>query len=92
MAQTPEIWRTGPLHGYAGRAGKNKDKKDYVVKADSTPEREARDQVRKQIDRYISTRKNRETPMRISAHFVNAITGLMDPHTDYFPDRSEVFQ
>ncbi len=64
---------------------KNKDKKDYVAKADSTLEREARDQVRKQMDRYFSTKKNRETKDEIFSTFVNAITSTMDPHTDYFP-------
>ena len=50
-----------PVTRICWKSGKNKDKKDYVVKADSTLEREARDQVRKQIDRYISTRKEQET-------------------------------
>lgn len=64
---------------------KNKGKKDFVVKADSTLEREARDQVRKQFDRYFTTKKNRETDDVNFSTFVNAITGTMDPHTDYFP-------
>jgi carboxyl-terminal processing protease len=64
---------------------KGKGKKDFVAKADSTLEREARDQVRKQLDRYFATKKNRETKDEIFATFVNAITTTMDPHTDYFP-------
>ncbi len=64
---------------------KNKGKKDFVSKADSTMEREARDQVRKQLDRFFSTKKTRETKDEIFATFVNAITSSMDPHTDYFP-------
>ncbi len=64
---------------------KNKGKKDFVIKADSTLEREARDQVRKQFDRYFTTKKNRETDDVNFSTFVNAITGTMDPHTDYFP-------
>ncbi|MFN8246995.1 MAG: carboxy terminal-processing peptidase [Ferruginibacter sp.] len=87
-----DLWRKRLKYGVLARytdmleeREKNKDKKDYVVKADSTLEREARDQVRKQIDRYISTRKNRETLDENFSTFVNAITGLMDPHTDYFP-------
>ncbi len=64
---------------------KNKGKKDYVAKADSTLEREARDQVRKQLDRYFSTKRNRETKDDVFSTFVNAITTTMDPHTDYFP-------
>jgi carboxyl-terminal processing protease len=64
---------------------KNKDKKDFVVKPDSTLEREARDIIRKQIVRYFSTKKNRETADENFSTFVNAITGTMDPHTTYFP-------
>lgn len=64
---------------------KNKGKKDFVIKADSTLEREAREQVRKQFDRYFTTKKNRETVDVNFSTFVNAITGTMDPHTDYFP-------
>lgn len=64
---------------------KNKDKKDFVVKADTTLEREARDQVRKQMDRFFTTKKTRETVDENFTTFVNAITGSMDPHTDYLP-------
>ena len=64
---------------------KNKDKKDYVVKPDSTLERESRDQARRQIERYFSTKKTRETNDENFSTFVNAITGTMDPHTTYFP-------
>ncbi|RZM20394.1 MAG: PDZ domain-containing protein [Pedobacter sp.] len=64
---------------------KNRDKKDYKVKADSTIEREARDQVRKQMERYLATKKTRETNDENFSTFINAITGAMDPHTTYFP-------
>jgi carboxyl-terminal processing protease len=64
---------------------KNKDKKDFKYKADSTLEREAREQVNKQIQRYMSTKKNRETNDENFSTFVNAITQTMDPHTSYFP-------
>ena len=64
---------------------KNKAKKDFKIKPDSTLEREARDQVRKQIERYFVTKKTRETSDENFSTFVNAITGTMDPHTDYFP-------
>ncbi len=56
----------------------------FVYKADSTLEREARDQVRKQIDRYFTTLKNHNTTEELFSSFVNAITGEMDPHTNYF--------
>ncbi len=64
---------------------KNKGKKDFVAKADSTLEREARDQVRKQIERFFNTKKSRESTDELFSGFVNAITGAMDPHTNYFP-------
>ncbi len=64
---------------------KNKDKKDYKVKADSTLEREAREATRKQIERYFSNKKSRESDDENFSTFVNAITGTMDPHTTYFP-------
>lgn len=63
----------------------NKDKKDFKYKADSTLEREARDQVRKQIGRFMDTKKTRETNDENFSTFVNAITRSMDPHTTYFP-------
>ncbi len=64
---------------------KNKDKKDFKIKADTTLEREAREQVNRQIERYIATKKNRETNDENFSTFVNAITTTMDPHTSYFP-------
>ena len=56
----------------------------FVYKQDSTLEREARDQVRKQIDRYFTTLKNHNTIDELFSSFVNSITGEMDPHTNYF--------
>ena len=64
---------------------KNKDKKDFVVKVDSTMEREARDAVRKQIERFFTTKKTHETIDENFSTFVNVITGSMDPHTNYLP-------
>lgn len=64
---------------------KNKGKADFKVKADSTLEREARESVRKQMERSFTTIRNRETNDYNFSTFVNAITGTMDPHTNYFP-------
>jgi carboxyl-terminal processing protease len=64
---------------------KNKDKKDFVFKADTTLQREATDQVKKQIGRYFTTLKNHNTSDELFKDFVNVITNAMDPHTDYFP-------
>ncbi len=63
---------------------KNKEKEGYKFKADSTLEREARDAVRKQIERFFATKKTRENSDENFSTFVNAITGTMDPHTNYF--------
>jgi carboxyl-terminal processing protease len=58
--------------------------KDSVYKADSTLEREAREIVSRQMDRYFLTLKNHNTPDDMFSDFVNAITSSMDPHTTYF--------
>ncbi len=63
----------------------NKDSSGYVFKADSTLEREAREKVKKQMDRYFTTKKNRETMEENFSTFVNVITSEMDPHTNYLP-------
>ncbi|MFT3680387.1 MAG: carboxy terminal-processing peptidase [Ferruginibacter sp.] len=56
----------------------------FVYKADSTLERESRDQVRRQLGRYFTTLKNHNTTEELFSSFVNAITNEMDPHTSYF--------
>lgn len=58
--------------------------KKFVYKADSTLEREARDIIKKQIDRYFTTLKTHNTNDELFSSFVNAITGEMDPHSNYF--------
>jgi carboxyl-terminal processing protease len=64
---------------------KNKGKKDFVVKTDAELEKEARGKVLKVMneafDRIKSTYKEDE---RFNS-FINVITNLMDPHSDYFP-------
>lgn len=64
---------------------KKKDSVNIPFKADSTLEREARDQIRKQMNRYFTNRKNKETMDEGFSMFVNTITAMMDPHTNYFP-------
>jgi carboxyl-terminal processing protease len=63
---------------------KHKASKDSVYKADSTLERESREIVGRQMDRYFLTLKNHNTSDDMFSDFVNAITGSMDPHTTYF--------
>lgn len=89
-AERKDIWRKRLKYMVLSRYNdmledreKNKDKADFKLKADSTLEREARDGVRKQIDRYFSTKINRETNDENFSTFVNAITESMDPHTNY---------
>ncbi len=86
-----DIWRKRLKYITLGRYAdkleereRNKDSANFVFKADSTLEREARDAVRKQIERYFSTKKNREDSDENFSTFVNAITGTMDPHSTYF--------
>ena len=64
---------------------KRKSDSGFVYKADSTLQREARELIMKQMDRYFTTKKNRETEDEIFGQFVNVITTSMDPHTNYFP-------
>lgn len=91
-AERKELWRKTIKYSVLSRfvelqdeREKNKGKKDFVQKADSTLEREARDYVRKRMDRMTTTKKTHETPDEDFSTFVNAITLSMDPHTDYFP-------
>jgi len=64
---------------------KNKDTKDFVVKADTALEREARMKVLKIMDKkYDRIKGTFNEDQRFNA-FLNTITNLMDPHTDYFP-------
>jgi carboxyl-terminal processing protease len=70
---------------YLDQREKNKGKKDYIAKPDSTLERMAREQVLKATNkRFDRIQKTFNEDQRFTA-FINAITGLMDPHTDYFP-------
>lgn len=64
---------------------KNKGKKDFVVKADSTLEREAREKVLKVMDdTYERIQKTYKEDDRFNS-YMNVITNMMDPHSDYFP-------
>ena len=67
-----------------GDSASNAIIKKFVYKADSTLEREARGLIRKQIDRYFTTLKTHNTNDEVFSLFVNAVTGEMDPHSNYF--------
>jgi carboxyl-terminal processing protease len=63
----------------------NKDIKDFVYKADSTLEREAREKVLKTMNEtYDRIQKTFKEDDRFNS-FINVVTNLMDPHSDYFP-------
>lgn len=64
---------------------KNKGQKDFVVKTDAELEKEARARVLKVMNEtYERIQKTFKEDERFNS-FVNVITNLMDPHSDYFP-------
>jgi carboxyl-terminal processing protease len=62
---------------------KNKGKEKFVVKNDSTLEAESRAYVKKSYKKRIESFEKTFTKEKRFDVFLNAITGLMDPHTDY---------
>jgi len=62
---------------------KNKDQKDFVILADSALERKAREQVLKVMnDNFARIKSTFNEEVRFST-YLNTITNLMDPHSDY---------
>jgi carboxyl-terminal processing protease len=64
---------------------KNKDKKDFVAKSDQDLEKEAREKVKKAMDKYFDRLRNKFDENERFALLVDTITNEMDPHTDFFP-------
>ncbi len=64
---------------------KNKDKKDFVFKADTTLERESRDKVVKAMDKTFDRLKTKFTEDEKFNLYINTIASTMDPHTSFFP-------
>ena len=62
---------------------KNKGKEKFVVKNDSTLEAESRAYIKKSYKKRIESFEKTFTKEKQFELFLNAITGLMDPHTDY---------
>lgn len=91
-AERKERWRKKlkyyTLERYADlltQREKNKGQKDFVVKADSTLERESREKVLKIMNEtYERIQKTFKEDERFNS-FINVITNQMDPHSDYFP-------
>ena len=91
-AERAEVWRKRLKYMALDRyvealdeREKNKGTKDYVVKADSTLERESREKVVKIWDRTF-TRMTKKFGIDEKFNlYVNTIAETMDPHTEFFP-------
>jgi carboxyl-terminal processing protease len=64
---------------------KNKGTKDFVVKTDAQLEAEARDRVRKVVTRIQQRYQKTFDDDKRFALYVNTITQMMDPYTEFFP-------
>ena len=62
---------------------KNKRKEKFVIKNDSTLEAESRAYIKKSYKKRLESFEKTFTKEKRFELFLNAITGLMDPHTDY---------
>ena len=64
---------------------KNKGKEGFVVKTDEELEKEAREKVKKLMDRTFDRYRFKFSDDDKFNLFVNAITTTMDPHSEFFP-------
>jgi carboxyl-terminal processing protease len=64
---------------------KNKGKEGFVVKTDEQLEKEAREKVKRLMDRTFDRFRYKFNDDDKFSVFVNAITSTMDPHTEFFP-------
>jgi carboxyl-terminal processing protease len=64
---------------------KNKGKEGFVVKSDAELEKDARDKVKRVIDRTFDRYRLKFNDDDKFNLFVNAITTTMDPHSEFFP-------
>ena len=64
---------------------RNKGTDSFVVKADSTLEREARQKANKTLDRIFERYSHKFTDDDLFSLYVNSITALMDTHTEFMP-------
>jgi carboxyl-terminal processing protease len=64
---------------------KNKGKKDFEVKSDEILEKEAREKVKRLMDRTLERFRFKFSDDDKFNVFVNAITTTMDPHSEFFP-------
>ncbi len=68
---------------------KNREKEGFVVKKDVELEKEAREKTQKVIDRIFERYRFKFTDDDMFNIFVNAITTIMDPHTEFFPPQDK---
>jgi len=64
---------------------KNKTKEGFVVKTDADMEKEARERVKRVMDRTFDRYRHKFSDDDRFSIFVNDITTTMDPHTEFFP-------
>jgi carboxyl-terminal processing protease len=64
---------------------KNKGKENFVVKTDAELEKEAREKVKRLMDRTFERFRFKFSDDDKFNVFVNAITTTMDPHSEFFP-------
>jgi carboxyl-terminal processing protease len=64
---------------------KNKGKENFVVKTDIELEKDAREKVKRLMDRTFERFRFKFSDDDKFNVFVNAITTTMDPHTEFFP-------
>jgi carboxyl-terminal processing protease len=64
---------------------KNKGKEGFVVKTDAELEKDARDRVKRVMDRTFDRYRHKFSDDDRFSIFVNDITTSMDPHTEFFP-------
>jgi carboxyl-terminal processing protease len=64
---------------------KNKGKEGFVVKTDAELEKEAREKVSKIMDRTFERYRFKFNDDEKFSVFVNTVTTMMDPYTEFFP-------
>ncbi len=64
---------------------KNKGKEGFVVKSDEELEKDARDRVKRVLDRTFDRYRFKFSDDDKFNLYVNAITTTMDPHSEFFP-------
>ncbi|MBM3415584.1 MAG: tail-specific protease [Bacteroidetes bacterium] len=64
---------------------KNRGKEGFAVKTDEQLEKEAREKVKRLMDRTFDRFRHKFNDDDKFSVFVNAITTTMDPHTEFFP-------